>query len=54
LYKNKNFFDIFKKNGKLLERKYITLDIDEKIELVNIKYVLLPRLDWSDRYVDIM
>jgi hypothetical protein len=53
VYKNQNFFDIFKKNGKLQERKYVA---DEKNQIIikNIEFLMLPRLEWSDRYVDIV
>ena len=54
IYKNKLFFDIFKKSGTLIERKYIKNDPSLEVDLAKIERVILPRLEWSDRYVDII
>lgn len=48
------FFDIFNKNGSLLNRRYLHLDTESIARIEEIEFVILPRLDWSDRYVDIM
>ena len=54
VYKGQAFFDVFRKNGKLIERKHISKTLDEKLEMKGIEFAILPRLEWSDRYFDIM
>ena len=54
VYEKATFFDVFKKNGKLFERKHVSGDSQQRIKVENISAVILPRLEWSDRYMDMM
>lgn len=54
IYQDRVFFDIFKKNGKLKERRYVKGDPSQNIYIQQIDHAILPRLEWSDRYVDII
>ncbi|CDW74843.1 UNKNOWN [Stylonychia lemnae] len=54
IYQDRLFFDIFKKSGTLVERKYICSGPNVKIDILQIDRAILPRLEWSDRYVDII
>jgi len=54
IYRDKLFFDIFKKSGMLIERKYICNAPNVRLDILKLDKVILPRLEWSDRYVDII
>mmetsp|Transcript_14338 Transcript_14338/g.13906 ORF Transcript_14338/g.13906 Transcript_14338/m.13906 type:complete len:472 (+) Transcript_14338:733-2148(+) len=54
VYWNQTFFDIFKKNGTIVSRQIIPDIQESKFAINTIEDVLLPRLDWSDRYFDMM
>lgn len=54
-YESKLFLDILKKSGNLLEmHDIIQASASRRIELKEILHVKLPKLEWSDRYVDMI
>jgi len=45
---------LFKKNGSLIERKAVSLPNRKDMLINSIDFVIFPRLEWSDRYFDIV
>jgi hypothetical protein len=55
VYEEAPFFDVFSKIGVLLRRVNIQRSfVAENVEISKVKFVKAPRLDWSDRMIDMV
>ena len=55
IYDDSNFVDIYKKSGQLYERHNVEyFFINSKLILKSIDCIKFAKLDWSDRYFDII
>lgn len=53
-YEDQASFDIFKKSGNFYSRENLNNNFNGAFAISDIDFITLPRLEWSDRYFDMV